>query len=335
MIKKFFKNEVNVKFAYLHIILFILFVILNTVTYNLFQYEYNNSKEIWKKNEINRIEKKWKNDLLNYDNNLVAYKKKLEKYYLDTINNPQIVLFETFGYREVNHMPPPKPLAPIKEIFIDNYQTYLKFSNTSISFWEIDLKRNIDLNIIPYGIILSSIILLLIFINYIIDLFKRNNLIKNILILIVSFDISFLLLNYYIRYYISKSWYAFPYFSYAISLIFLVFILFVVNNYIYSYIKIHRNYFFIKNSGIQRLFLIVFLTTSSYYELLIFIRNDFLIKSYQWKNIIEFYNDNPNYIYQRIESIANTYYSGLFILFTQIVFYLLFLWIYNGFKKKI
>ncbi len=164
---------------------------------------------------------------------------------------------------------------------------------------------------------------------------KKRTLLKskkiNFLVLVYSFVFSYVFLNFILRLYAYNNLnkynkdtsIKFLNISENIVIIIAIFLLllfisYFIFNALYKKIKINELFFIPFNSGINRIIFLILIVLSTYNEIIHFSLDNSYISCYDWDNIFLF-NSNLN---------------GLFIFISLQIIYLVFLWIYFGFKNS-
>lgn len=230
---------------------------------------------------------------------------------------------------------PTKPNHPHKES-LGNYPSYESVNNISNSPLRISFKRNPIKNIFPISllsfIIISSLVFIFIYIKATIKEFTENDIRSNWSIILISIVLSFFLLNSALRYYCFYNYINNPHNSYDLILdnyLFRTFILsllsilsFQIINRIYTKLKLNKTLYFPLNKGLNRLLMVFWIISSCYNEIIVSINNNFRINNTEWNGLTQFKNN------------GSTFYSGIFLFILLFCAYLIFVWIYRGFKEK-
>lgn len=98
--------------------------------------------------------------------------------------------------------------------------------------------------------------------------------------------------------------------------------IFLIINKVYKKMIQKDMYYFPSNKGVNRLLAVVATTIGSYNEIIYSINHQFEIRENDW---ISFFQFNYN---------GSSYYSGIFLYIMLFFAYMIFIWIYRGFKEK-
>jgi len=161
----------------------------------------------------------------------------------------------------------------------------------------------------------------------------------NFKFLIISFVFTFISSNYILRCYVMRNFNSYEGIDLIDSLPFYLIFIIGFTLIIYNIIRLafkknilREKYYFPLNRGINRILFVVFIIISSFNEVLYLFRNDFEIRGHDFFDLLKIHISSYRDNFDRGQ--VNYNFNGLTIFLFFILCYLIFLWIYNGFKES-